>query len=166
MMEAPSFLGGQTFSRCGQWRRSIPSDIEYFESADGLTSWTAYASNPILTSTNPLDPKVFKVAGKFYIYTGQGTAIDLQTSTDGVTLTNIGNVLTTGGAGTWDSTQIAQICLLDIISGTWYAYYTGIGSTGQNGFMGLITSPDGIVWTKSPSNPIIQVVTTNFTFKK
>jgi hypothetical protein len=139
--------------------------IYYFESLDGLTNWTPYASNPVVA--NQIWPKVFKNGGTYYLYTdavSSQTAINAYTSTDGVAWTSQGAVISVGSAGTWDATEVFQLGVLGQVAGTWYGYYSGTGSTGQNGFEGLVTSPDLLTWTKSPSNPIILVNTTNMAF--
>src|ERR1700685_1910595 len=104
--------------------------INYFESVDGLTSWTAYSGNPIVSN---YDPKVFKVSGTYYLYVGNGP-ISVYTSTDGVTFTLANSTaLVQGTSGQWDATQIYQLALADEIAGTWYAYYGGNNGTGPTG---------------------------------
>lgn len=156
----PQILAGPNVFKMwcqGQDNTTSMYGIYYFESADGLTSWTPLTLNvPIFTSGANLDPKVYHVGSLYYIYTGQVT-IALQTSSDGVTsFTNHGAVLSPGAAGQWDSAGVFQLALADIIAGTWYAYYGGVktGGASTDYHEGIATSPDGIVWTKGGSNPI------------
>jgi hypothetical protein len=132
--------------------------LYYFESADGVTSWTAYSSNPVIDfgaiSEQPV-PTVYEEGGTYYCYEGLGS-INAYTSTDGISWTSKGNVLSPGSAGAWDSTGVYQINIADVISGTWYAYYAGNKTGNSPTFqVGLITSSDGLTWTKSASNPVI-----------
>lgn len=125
--------------------------INYMESADGLTSWTAYSSNPL--GVTAYFPVVWKVGSTYYLYasTSESTnTIALWTSPDGVTWTFSNNVITVGSAGSWDSNNVSQLNLCAIVGGTWYAYYSGgNGSVFQSG---LATSTNnGVTWTKNYS---------------
>lgn len=143
--------------------------VYYFESLDGI-SWTPYASNPLSpggTATS-FFPTVYKEGSTYYLYscpTNLFQAIAVFTSSDGITWTPQGTQLTVGGVGTWDSNGLSQPNIVDIISGTWYAYYSGENASGVFG-QGLITSTDGIHWTKSPSNPIFPGQIGNSSFLK
>lgn len=142
-------LSGNVFK---MWACNLGTpDIYYFESTDGI-SWTGHSSNPILATTLP---RVFKVAATYYLYSSDGfpsTAIHVYTSSDGVnwTLANANAIV--AGSG-WEA-QVYQLCLVDVLSGTWYAYYNGEDGAGGSA-MGLATSTDGINWTKGNSNPVI-----------
>jgi hypothetical protein len=154
----PQILAGpNVFKMWCQGKNGATYGIYYFESADGLTTWTPLAGNtPVFTSGAPLDPKVYHVASLYYIYTGQGT-INLETSANGVSsFTNQGTVLSPGSAGQWDSAQVFQLALADVSGGVWTAYYGGTktGGAATDYHEGIATSPDGIVWTKGGSNPV------------
>ena len=143
----------------------VHNEIFYFESLDGLTSWTAYSGNPIIGGSFP---RVFKVGSTYYLYLSPdgtiGDKVSAYTSTDGVTFTEQNaSAIAAGSSGAWDET-VFQLCLADIIGGTWYAYYNG--EKGSQSQMGLATSTDGINWTKSPANPVITTLSSNFTFFK
>jgi hypothetical protein len=133
-------------------------NIYYFESLDGLTSWTAYSGNPItLGGTTSYVPTVYKQGSTYYLYTTQSSlnfGITVFTSTDGVTFVKqgSGNQIPVGGVGAWDHNGCFQLNLADVIGGTWYGYYSGYNGTKYG--QGLVTSTDGINWTKSVNNPI------------
>lgn len=132
--------------------------VYYFESADGLTSWTPYGSNPITLSGAAYFPTVYEFSGTYYLYaclTGfPGTGIGVYTSSSpiGPWTAQGGIQIPLGSAGAWDSTGVFQLNVLTQLNGTWYAYYSGYNGT-QFG-QGLVTSTDLIHWTKSVSNPI------------
>jgi hypothetical protein len=137
----------------------------YFESADGLTNWTAYTGNPVSTG---ILPKIYFDGTTYHLFTNSGsTIIQVQTSTDGVTFGAASTVLTAGISGAWDET-LYQLQVLDIVGGTWWGWYNGENHTGgQLTGMGPATSPDGHTWTKynynSASSPVAWH-TTNWTF--
>jgi hypothetical protein len=144
---------------------STTNGICYAESTDGI-SWTRYVSNPVISGQR-YNGKIVKNAGTYYLYTGAGpglaTAINAYTSSDGIswTLAKANALTITQG---WEANWLVQlnVCTIDA-SGTWWAYYTSNASTY---YEGLATSTDGINWTKSASNPIITVATSNFDFHK
>jgi hypothetical protein len=130
--------------------------VLYQESTNGLTGWTTYTSNPVLTGV--FDPIVWFVGGTYYLFGGpQNTSSVVEyTATSPIgPWTSQGTAISAGGTGAWDSQLVAQPNLLDIIGGTWYAYYSGTKVSGQlQG--GLVTSSNGLPpWTKSASNPLI-----------
>jgi len=139
--------------------------IYYAESLDGV-NWTQYQAAPIITSH--CAGRVFKNGITYYGYwvnstNDSGTAIDRYTSTDGVnwTLKNSA-VLSVGSAGTWEANNIwgMQVIYIDG-GGTWWAAYGGMGPAGAFQ-MGIASSPDGITWTKSASNPVLNNMTSQF----
>jgi hypothetical protein len=134
----------------------ISGNIYYFESLDGLTSWTAYSGNPITIGAGKVFvPTVFKQGSTYYLYvTPNGftnNGISVATSSDGVTFGSPTSAIPVGGAGAFDQQGCFQPYIL-VVNGTWYAYYNGYNGTKYGA--GLATSTDGINWTKSPSNPI------------
>jgi hypothetical protein len=130
--------------------------IPYAESYDGI-SWTRGSDQ----LAGYQEPDVFFHGGTYYLYAQLGSAtgtgnVFAFTSTDGVawgsaTDTGIG----LGGVGTWDHAFFYNIIVVDVVAGTWYGLY-GAGSnlTTFQFSMGLITSADGIHWTKYGSNPV------------
>lgn len=159
-------LSGTVFKMwCGVNGGSTPG-VYYFESTDGL-SWTPYASNPVISAGTPL-PRIFKNGSTYYLYLGFGT-ISAWTSTDGLSWTEQNaSAVVPGGAGAWDNDSVYQLSVVDIIAGTWYGYYGANAATSQptDYYAGLVTSTDGINWTKSGSNPVIQIRGGNWTFQK
>jgi hypothetical protein len=149
-------LSGNVFK---MWYSSfVTGNVYYAESTDGL-SWTQYSGNPILTGVSYI--KVYKYGGTYYLYgspdsgnQGPSTQINAYTSSDGLTFALAkSSALTTSGSS-WNSQWVAQLCVVDVVSGTWYGYYTGSNSATQY-TMGLATSADGINWTPGGSNPVI-----------
>ena len=56
-------------------------------------------------------------------------------------------------AGAWDAALVTGPCGMLGPDGIWRVYFAGAGSTVG---IGLLTSPDGITWTASPSNPVLE----------
>jgi predicted GH43/DUF377 family glycosyl hydrolase len=148
----------------------IPNGIHaigYATSTNG-TTWTKYVSNPIIiTGTTGswdsrfvLCPRVISDTGLYKMwYTGMDSSgtwsIGYATSTNGISwMKHAGNpVLRTGSTGSWDGREV--LCPEVFLDGTTYRmWYTGQDA---NGFrrVGYATSPDGISWVKSASNPIL-----------
>jgi len=92
----------------------------------GSTLYTYYISHPAA------NPSLFTVG--------------LATSTDGVSFTNLGEVLPVGPAGSWDD-RIASFPGIWYDGGVFYMVYEGAG-TGSTGDIGLATSTNGINFTK------------------
>lgn len=132
-------------------------NVNLLESLDGLTSWTAYSGNPVMTGVRVTT--LWFLGGTYYLFaqpttSGPFNAIAEWTSPTGIgSWTSIGTVLTTGSAGAWDSTVVAQLNLVDVVGGTWYAYYSGSNGTTYAG--GLATSTNGTSWTKAVGQPSI-----------
>lgn len=161
-------LSGTVF---GMWAGYDASgDIYYFESADGLTSWTAYSGNPMFGGGSPIYfPTVYEESGTFYAYgctsAFPGTGIAVYTAASPIgPWTSQGIQIAPGTAGAWDSGGTFQLNIVDIIAGTWYGYYSGYN--GVKFGEGLATSTDGIHWTKSGSNPIFAGPIGNLGFLK
>ena len=135
-------------------------------SADGI-NWTRSSSNPVLNSgpagswdESQVDQPSVLIDGSAYYMWYQGknalikTRFGLATSADGINWTKSSSnpVLNLGPSGAWDDARIADPDVLKI-NGTYYMWYAGMdGSTWR---IGLATSADGINWTKSSSNPIM-----------
>ena len=62
-------------------------------------------------------------------------------------------VLPPGGDGQWDATHAAHGSLARNASGGWDLWYGGGNGFSYQG-VGHATSPDGIVWTRDPANPL------------
>jgi hypothetical protein len=83
---------------------------------------------------------------------GNGTHIDLYTSTNKVDWTRYGTVLSRTGNG-WESLHVGTPTVWKE-AGTWYVLYEGIGNA-TAGQVGLATSLDGKNWTRNSNNPVL-----------
>ena len=113
--------------------------------------------NPVMANgaTSVVHGSVFHFGSTYYAYESNGTTqLDLWTSPDGVnwTLANA-NVLHAGTTGAWDVGGPYNPWVW-IQGGTWYMLYEGENVSGIYS-IGLATSPDGIVWKKDPTNPVL-----------
>jgi len=65
--------------------------------------------------------------------------------------------ITCGPPGSFDHYSIYHMDVF-VHHGTWYMHYTGLdkGGPGEQQTIGLATSPDGIVWTKHPEDPVLR----------
>jgi hypothetical protein len=164
-------LGGTVFG--GWFGDDLTGNFYYYESVDGLTTWTAYASNPMTPAGAAVYyPTVYNSGSTYYLYactssveggSASGIAVYTATSQTGP-WTSHGIQIPIGAGGAWDSGGAFQLNIVDIIAGTWYAYYSGYN--GVKFGQGLATSTDGIHWTKSVSNPIFAGPIGNMTFLK
>lgn len=166
--------------RIWYWNVATPygnNAMHYAESVDGLT-WTndtaitgdlitsigglwnsgSYGvvdviinDSPTNTSTNPFD---YKYAMYYDVTSGGYEQIALGYSIDGIdwTLSGDGPVLPKGPAGSWDSVYatVGTVLKEDI----WKMWYSG-GVSASNEGIGYATSTDGLVWTKSATNPFM-----------
>ncbi|HPW55855.1 MAG: DUF11 domain-containing protein [Thermoanaerobaculaceae bacterium] len=148
-------------------RSVIPEIIRHRTSGDGI-AWGASAvvlqsgtagawdDDGVVCSAVLVEGGVFKMW-----YTGRGTTgpvnqIGYATSPDGVTWTKHPTpVMSVGGAGAWDSARVREATVVHLGS-TYHMWYGGT----QNHpvyRIGYATSPDGLVWTKNPANPVLTV---------
>jgi len=111
-------------------------------------AWPAAVHDPIL--------------GKYLLYYGgQSSAlpaqdrIGLATSADGLTWTKYpGVVLDRGPPGTWDG-YIVQPSAVVRDGAVLLLFYTGYAGPGEFGRVGVAASLDGVNWTKSALNPLL-----------
>ena len=142
--------------------------IGYAESADGIT-WTKHPGNPVLDlgpadawdDFNVYGPSVIYDGAKFKMwYTGVNSTIEIgyTESADGITWTkHPGNPVLKLGTeeNSWDGKYAYYPCVL--FDGAVYEmWYTGQNSAASTA-IGYAESADGITWTKSPANPVINV---------
>jgi len=141
----------------------------YSESSDCVT-WHDYGSNPLVAQgPGQFETKVKKVGSTYYMFTGPipGGPVAVYTSTDGVTFSlQNASAITVGGVGTDDHIWAGQLAVVDIVGGTWFAYYAGQAVANGPYVMIQATSPDGITWTKNYSNEITSFGPSNFDFHK
>ena len=95
-------------------------------------------------------------------YDGISIRIGYATSTDGLNWSPYENnpVLDLGSPGSWDETWVLYPYVLsnDSIFQMWYSGIQGeIGTAGYRERIGYATSLDGISWTKSKDNPVLDV---------
>ncbi len=141
--------------------------IGYANSSDGLT-WTKYAGNPVLDVGPPGSwednilhcPMVLYDGATYHMwYQGHDDSnyrIGYATSLDRITWTKYaGNpVLDLGPLGSWEDTHVLEPMVL--YDGTTYYMWYGAGD-GSNSRIGFATSSDGIIWTKNPANPVLDL---------
>ena len=140
--------------------------IGYAESTDGI-AWTKYAGNPVLTpgasgawdADTVCEPRVIHVGNlyyMFYTHCAGSHGIGLATSPEGKTWTKYaGNpVLTIGPSGAWDSQQVSWGEVY-YDGQRFYMWYPGHDSSATGFSLGVATSTDGKVWTRSPNNPVM-----------
>lgn len=123
--------------------------VFYAESPDGVR-WTP---RPGAVIQGRVRNRVFKVGPVYHAYCAPATGaqIDHYTSADGVNWTLAAAAVIKPGSG-WEATQVHSSYVW-IEGPTWYMLYDG--GNGSSYSVGLATSRDGNVWTKSPSNPVI-----------
>src|ERR1051326_7542872 len=150
------------------WYMGDSGAMSYAESNDGK-AFTASGSNPVIVGSGGDGfPRIYKNGSTYWASITSGiTGIDIYTSSDGViwTRAKAGALVPSQG---WESSKLWQLNVVTIANGTWYGYYSG-GAQSQyidSWKMGLATSTDGINWTKSPNNPIINEPTANFTWSQ
>lgn len=78
--------------------------------------------------------------------------IGYATSSDGIAWTKVGQKLSEGAAGTWDSQMVREPSVIND-GGTYKMWYAGSASWPVFK-IGYATSPDGITWTKAGTNPV------------
>lgn len=124
--------------------------ISYAESYDGI-AWAKHPANPIIADHTRCC--ILKNGAAYIMFALKGGVLDKLSSADGVTwaLDNAG-VLGDGPPGAWDDGWVGNTHAW-IEDATWYMLYDA--TDGARYYVGLATSPDGVVWTKSPSNPVI-----------
>ena len=132
------------------------------------TTWTKYIGNPVLDlgpagswdDSGVVLPSVIFDSNDYKMwYYGDdesATRIGYATSPDKITWTKSGSnpVLDLGQSGSWDDTSILEPTVL--FDGSMYhMWYQGFDGSIRR--IGYATSPDGVVWTKSSSNPVLDL---------
>jgi len=139
--------------------------IGYATSPDGIT-WTKHPSNPVVDIGSPgswddkraMGPTVVYDGTTYHMwYSGSDNTyrIGYATSPDGIAWTkSLANPVLNPGPGSWDSDHVSSNMVFydGITYHMWYA-----GRDGLNHRIGYATSPDGISWTKSASNPVLNL---------
>lgn len=149
----------------------------YATSPDGI-HWTRYSQNPVLIPgadsswfnsfvSSPsviLDEGIYKMwfTAPDLILNGQPTDgkgnIGYATSNDGIDWSIYPNpVLIAGEQLNWDSASIAEPSVVKI-NNMYHMFYSALDQWGIENFqVGYAVSVDGIFWTKSTRNPVLQI---------
>ncbi len=129
-------------------------NIGYAESVDGITGWTKYGSNPVLTGH--FRGNVVHDGSTFYQFAANYSTnqIDLYTSpdTDGLTWTlNTANIIAKGSSGQFDQSGIENSTVIND-GGTWKMFYEG-----RTGPYASAVYTCGAATASSPSGPWTKV---------
>ncbi len=132
-------------------------------------AWRKFAGNPVLAggdlggwdAEGVSSPCVLRMAPDSLMmwYTGRDggkSRIGLATSRDGLSWIKHGAspVLDTGAVGTWEELGVEHPNVR--FDGTLLTmYYTGTGTGTSSSGIGLVTSTDGIHWSRSAANPVL-----------
>jgi predicted GH43/DUF377 family glycosyl hydrolase len=134
------------------------------------TSWTKYAGNPVLSggeygswnrqlnmpcvlyNSDSARYEMWFAASAFPATAWKPYRIGFAASTDGIIWKVHPAAVLEPTAGTWDSYNVDMPCVVRE-NGGYKMWYTG-GMYDYEYKTGYATSPDGINWTKHPSNPI------------
>jgi len=132
-------------------------------------TWSKYSLNPVLEEGDPGDWDVAGVGaacvildGNTYkmwftgVSAGPGLAIGYATSSNAASWTKdtTNNPVLTGSLGEWDEDGVGSCCVIKESDTSYKIWYTGCKD--YTAAIGYATSSDGIVWTKSASNPVLE----------
>lgn len=156
------------------WDSSNNRRIGYATSPDRVT-WTKYGGNPVLGTGAPgewddegvVNPMVILQGSTYHMWYGgwdsTNTRTGYATSSDGINWTKFaGNpVLDLGPSGTWDDAAVQGPSVI-FDGSTYHMWYAGGSIISGNPFsddgrIGYATSSDGVSWTKSPNNPVLDL---------
>ena len=150
------WYGGEE-APAGQWK------IGYATSSDGI-NWTKYSENPVMSYSQTWEVEdicpatVIKESGiyKMWYYAPSADGIGYATSTDGINWTKYASnpVLIRGSLGNWDNELVSYPYVIKD-NGIYKMWYTGSDTSKYR--IGYAESLDGINWTKSLSNPVLDV---------
>lgn len=131
--------------------------------ASAQTEWVKHPDSPVLCpgAASAWDDNMAGAGsviwhdGQFKMWYEGNEGIGYATSPDGIVWTkHAGNpVLMPGSAGAWDAAQIDSPSVI-AVDGVYHMWYSGVDAQDDNR-IGHATSPDGLVWTKDPANPVI-----------
>jgi len=166
-VEAPSVLYDGSLYHLWYAGTGSSSDggIGYAFSSDGV-QWTRHPSNPVLSPSpgawdedSVNDPCVIFDGATFWMYyvgedASSNERIGVALSGDGVTWTRpAGNPVLLPSPGEWDEREVGSPSVLreEGLFRMWYSAETLPDAKR----IGYAESPDGLVWTKSASNPVL-----------
>ena len=152
---SPQLLSGYTnvFKMwfTGGWGATL--NTYYAESGDGKL-WTRRVA-PVVA--NRIRSFVTHQGATYYLFASDAsvnTAIDLYTSSDGITFSLAQAAVISRSAGQWDDTVHNNSVYVE--SGTWYMLYDGLNAAGTQFSLGLATASSASgPWTKYVSNPVM-----------
>jgi predicted GH43/DUF377 family glycosyl hydrolase len=141
--------------------------IGYATSNNGLV-WNKHPLNPVLNvgksgswdAMGVSNPTVLYDGAQYRIwyvgYDGSKMRIGYATSGDGVVWSKypLNPVLDVGGSGSWDANGVRAPTVV-FKNGIYRMWYTGYD--GANMRIGYATSGDGVIWSKLPSNPVLDL---------
>ena len=170
----------ELYGPCDPLNGDLSCSIRYAESTDGITWendqvsfggvggvssdptwWQRGSYGPVSVIYNASPGNTSPVDRRYVMYydatTGGIQQIGLAYSDDGIAWTRYTDAATpifpNGGAGTWDATHVTSGTVRQKLDGTWEMWYSGGDGRADEG-IGYATSPDGLVWTRDPNNPI------------
>ncbi len=146
----------------GSWRPK--RSLALFESADGV-KWSdpvvVFGPNPATDWENDINrPAVVKRADGYHLwYTGQAhghSYIGYATSPDGKTWKRMSDKPALSPELPWEKDALmCPTVIWDESAGLFRMWYSG-GEQYEPDAIGYATSPDGLHWTKHPSNPVFR----------
>jgi len=129
------------------------------------TLWNKLPANPVLSAGPPgsWDQTTAAVntvrshEGVYKMWYEGNNGFGYATSSDGITWVKspANPVMQPGPPGSWDEHSIAHASVV-IVGGTYHLFYSAEDASNDNR-IGHAASPDGIVWTKDPANPVIDI---------
>jgi hypothetical protein len=128
------------------------------------TQWNKLPTNPVLSpgppgswdETTAVVNTVRKHGGVYKMWYEGDDSFGYATSTDGITwMKSLANPVMQPGPEAWDADNIDHASVV-IVGGTYHMFYSAEDAS-HNNRIGHATSPDGIVWTKDPANPVIDI---------
>jgi hypothetical protein len=129
----------------------------YADAADNAdTSHPKHAPQVVLAADQPWEggtvggPCAVRSGGQVWLYYGTAGGIALATSSDGLSFSKQGNVLTPGSGGPWETTPPRAPGVAVFPDGSWHMLYAAGTSIGE------ATSADGTSWTRVGSDPVLQ----------
>jgi len=142
---------------------------QYFVAYGQNIPWAKYPDNPVLNvgpsgswdDTRVGTPSVIFETDTFKMWhagdDGNTVRIGYATSLDGATWnkdTIHSPVLDVGDPGEWDDVTVRDPSVV-FLNGIYHMWYTGWPNSSICD-IGHATSPDGLVWTKDPDNPVLE----------
>ena len=155
LREAWVILDGSTFKMWYVASGSSEYAIGYATSPDGKT-WTKYAKNPIIHSTEYLGyPTVIEDGHTFKMWYAHAlVSISYAISTDGITWTWKGDAVKVGKVADWDAGWLFSPSVIHDSNG-YKMWYSALSADGRRAGVGFAFSSDGVTWTKYSGNPVL-----------